>query len=177
MTTGTVQEFGASKAGKPKIKVSGKWYFCKTDRDTGEPAFDKPSLNQMIEMVTGSFEMGENTFFTLESWKPVCSVATQSAPRQQAPQRPAQGAATPATYIEEASLRFISNVVGQAIAAKTITTPGQILAWFNGAKSALEGKPSGTPFSDALPGRELPSREPGQDDEGPQFGDNQGWGR
>jgi hypothetical protein len=162
---GQVQEFGASKAGKPKIKVSGNWYFCKTDRDTGEPMFDKPVLNQMIDMVTGSFVMGESTFLTLESWKPANvihptgPVRTQSAPRAQAPQRPAQGAATPSPYIEEATLRYISNVLGNLCAAKTITQPGQLLAWFNAAKLAHEGKSSGTPFSDALPGR-----EPGSDD-------------
>jgi hypothetical protein len=159
MTTGTVQEFGQSKAGKPKIKVSGNWYFCKTDKDSGEPVFDKPGLGQVIDMVTGSFQMGDNTFLTLESWKPSGgSTPTQSATRQ-APQRPSPSA-QPAAYIDEASLRFISNVVGQAIAAKTITTPGQILAWFNSAKSALEGKPSAAAFDDALP-----ERVPGADDD------------
>lgn len=145
---GQVQEFSQSKSGKPKIKVSGKWYFCKTDRDTGEAVFDKPALNQMIEMTTGSFQMGENTFATLESWRPAGAV-TQISTSQ--PQRAAQPAPS-ANYIDEASLRFISNVVGQALAAGTIKTPGEISAWFSAAKAALEGKPAAEPFSDRMPG-------------------------
>lgn len=167
MVTGTVQEFGASKAGKPKIKISGNWYFCKTDKDTGQPAFDKPALNQAIEMVTGSFVTGENTFLTLESWKPVGATQSQRASQSIAQTGPSAKTEPAPAYIDEASLRFISNVVGQAIAAKTISTPGQMLAWFTAAKLALEGKQSPTPFSDNLPGR-----EPGSDDD---YGTPSGW--
>lgn len=141
----TVQELAKSSGGKPKCKAGGKWYFLQTDKDTGVGA--SPAVGQSIEIRTGSFTMGDKTFETIEAWRPAQADQPQATQglRRDAP------APTTANYIEEASLRFISNVVGQAIAAKTISEPGQILAWFTAAKAALEGKAAPAPYDDAMP--------------------------
>lgn len=165
---GQVQELNRSAGGKPKAKIAGVWYFLPTDRDTGQG--DSPLVNQSVEYDIGeSFTMGDKTFQTISRWRPAGQsqpVQTQSAPRasQSPPQRQAP-LPTAATYIDEASLRFISNVIGQAIAAKTITTPGQILAWVTSAKLALEGKASATPYSDPLPPREPEEPQPDYHDD------------
>ncbi len=155
MTIVTVQELGQSQKGKPKVKAGGQWYFLASDKDTGA-AISSPTVGQSIEIRAGEFYMGETKFLTIEAWRP----AGQAAPAKQADVRQPPPKTDAAHYIEEASLRFISNVVGQAIAAKTITTPGQILGWFTAAKLALEGKKAAAPFDD-----DLPSREPGADDD------------
>jgi hypothetical protein len=153
----TVQELGQSKGGKPKCKANNVWYFLPTDRDTGHG--DSPAVGQVIEVRTGYFMMGDTRFETIEAWRPV-----QAQPQQAPHAAQAQQVSTPVAPAQQAKPAditqafigqgFISNVVGQAIAAKTITEPGQILSWFNAAKLALEGKPSAEPFNDRV------SREP-----------------
>lgn len=146
MSVVTVQELGKSGGGKPKCKANNVWYFLPTDKDTGEG--NSPAVGQVIEIKTGFFEMGNppKRFETIEAWRP----AGQSQPQQPATQ-PQQQRQAPAADPSQAFIGqgFISNVVGQAIAAKTITEPGQILAWFMGAKAALEGKPAPAPFDDS----------------------------
>lgn len=148
----TVQELGKSSGGKPKCKANNVWYFLPTDKDTGEGP--SPLVGQVVEIRTGSFEAGGKTFQTIEAWRPKSqdSQNQQSQPSPQAQQqRPAAPIDTSQAFIGQG---FISNVVGQAINAKTITEPGQILAWFNAAKNALEGKPAAEPFSDPLPAQQ-----------------------
>lgn len=138
----TVQELGKSSGGKPKCKANNVWYFLPTDKDTGQGA--SPPIGQAIEIRTGSFKAGDKTFQTIEAWRPVGQPQGQPAANQpRAPQPDASQA-----FIGQG---FISNVVGQAIAAKTITEPGQILPWFNAAKAALEGKAAPAPFDDRIP--------------------------
>jgi hypothetical protein len=139
----TVQELGTSQGGKPKCKANNVWYFLPTDKDTGQGA--SPSVGQSIEIRAGSFKMGDKTFQTIEAWRPAGQ--QQSAPTSQSAPRAPQPDASQA-FIGQG---FISNVVGQAIAAKTITEPGQILPWFNAAKAALEGKAAPAPFDDRIP--------------------------
>lgn len=132
--TGVVQEWGKSSKGTPKVKIGGEWYF------QGRGLQTKPELGQ-----TGSFTYklfgDRNNLRSLESWN-----VHNSPPR-------ANGEApkAPAGYIDEASMRFISNVVGSAITAGAIKEPGQVLAWHNAAKLALQGKPAGEPFDDDVP--------------------------
>lgn len=136
MSVVTVQEYGQSQAGSPKVKASGKWYFL-------NKKLDNPPMGS-VEIKEGSFTMGDKTFPTIEAWRPVGGNG-QTQHHAQAP------AAPPAGYIDEASMRFISNCVGQAIAAKTITEPGQIIHWFEAAKAALSGDAAAAPFDDRIP--------------------------
>jgi hypothetical protein len=139
MTVVNVQEYGQSQSGAPKVKASGNWYFLNKD-------LDKPPMGQ-IEIKEGSFKMGDKTFKTIEAWRPAGGNGqTQHTGASPSPAVPPAG-----DYIDEASMRFISNCVGQAIAAKTITEPGQILPWFEAAKAALRGDEAAKPFNDSIP--------------------------
>lgn len=136
-----VQEFGQSQSGAPKVKASGKWYFL-------NKSLDRPPLGQ-IEIKEGAFQMGNppKTFETIEAWRPVGgNGATAPQHNAQAPAAPPAG-----DYVDEASMRFISNCVGSAIQSGTIKEPGQILAWFLAAKNALSEKKAPIPFDDRVP--------------------------
>lgn len=130
MSAVTVQEYGKSSGGKPKVKASGKWFFLGKD-------IEQPPLGASVEIKEGSFRAGDATFATIEAWRPAGGGQAQHPP-----------AAPPAGYVDEASMRFISNCVGSAISAQAIKEPGQIAAWFQAAKAALEGKPAPIPFDD-----------------------------
>lgn len=133
----TVQEYGQSQSGKPKVKASGKWYFL-------DSKLDRPPMAS-IEIKEGSFKMGDKTFLTIEDWRPAGGNGSTQH-NATAPAAPPAG-----DYVDEASMRFISNCVGSAITAGTIKEPGQILAWFQAAKNALAGKQAPIPFDDRVP--------------------------
>lgn len=144
-----VQELGASKGGKPKVKANGVWYFLNDDVS--------PTVGQSIEIKTGSFSIDGKTFQTIEAWRPPQNGQGQAPARQ--------GTAAPSgksDYLQEAELRYISNIMAKAIESKLITEPAQLLSWYQGAKAAHEGKPAAIPFNDNIP----IGRVPGSDDEG-----------
>jgi hypothetical protein len=130
MSVVQVQEYGKSSGGKPKVKASGKWFFLGKE-------IEQPPMGTSVEIKEGSFRAGDKTFATIEAWRPAGGGNAQQPP-----------AAPPAGYVDEASMRFISNCVGSAISAQTIKEPGQILSWFQAAKAALDGKRAADPFGD-----------------------------
>lgn len=128
--TGPVTEMGQTKSGKSKFKIAGQWYFPGRLKTL-------PSVGQTIALKYTLFgDRGD--LRSLEDWKPMTNGAAPSIPVS--------------AGVDEASLRFISNVVGSAITAKTISEPGQIQAWYQAAKSALEGKAAPIPFDDSFAG-------------------------
>lgn len=140
MSIVTVQEYGKSQSGSPKVKASGKWYFLNKE-------LSDPPLNAQVEIKEGAFRMGDKTFETIEAWRPAGGNGqTQHTGASPSPAVPPAG-----DYVDEASMRFISNCVGSAITAGTIKEPGQILAWFLAAKNALAGKLAPIPFDDRVP--------------------------
>ena len=144
MSVVTVQEIGQSQSGKStKVKANGKWYFL----GKGCPT---PSVGVVLEIKEGSFDIDGKSYATIEAWRPVGQ--TQPAPQQQSAQTQQRPAQAPVDASQAfVGQGFISNVVGHAIAAGIIKEPGQILAWFNGAKAALENKPAPQPFDDRIP--------------------------
>jgi hypothetical protein len=136
MTTVQVQELGKSKNGAPKVKASGTWYFL-------NKKLDDPPVGSSIEIKEGSFG-DNNQFKTIEAWRSAGGNGSQQH-NAQAP------AAPPADYVDEASMRFISNCVGSAIQCGTIKEPGQILSWFQAAKAAISGQKAAIPFDDRVP--------------------------
>lgn len=141
MSIVTIQELGKTSNGNPKAKVNGEWYFL--SKEIGP----LPPINTKLEIREGSFTFPDGKpAKTIEAWRPAQN-GGGPAPQQQNATAPA----APPAYIEEASLRYISNCIGSAIAAKTITAPGQIDAWFKAAKASLEGKPAPAPFADNMP--------------------------
>lgn len=133
MSVVQIQEYGKSAGGKPKVKASNRWFFLGRD-------IESPPLGASVEIKEGSFKAGDATFATIEAWRPAGGGNAQQSP-----------AAPPAGYVDEASMRFISNCVGSAISAGAIKEPGQISAWFQAGKAALEGKPAPIPFDDRVP--------------------------
>jgi len=138
MSVVTVQEYGQSQSGSPKVKASGKWYFL-------NKSLDRPPMGA-VEIKEGSFQMGDKTFPTIEAWRPAGGNGHTQHNAQPAPAAPPAG-----DYVDEASMRFISNCVGSAITSGTIKEPGQILAWFTAAKAALNGQKAPIPFDDRVP--------------------------
>lgn len=133
MSIVTIQELGKTSNGNPKAKINGEWYFVSKD-------IGAPPLNTRLEIREGSFTFPDGKpAKTIEAWRPAPGAL----------QAPAQD--KPPAYIEEASLRFISNVVGSAITGGAIKSPGQVNAWFQAAKAALQGKETGEPFADQMP--------------------------
>lgn len=139
MSIVTVQEYGQSQGGSPKVKASGQWYFLARD-------VSNPPMGGTVEIREGSFQAGDRTFKTIEAWRP--AGGNGSAPQ---PQNASAPAAPPAGYIDEATMRFISNCVGSAISAGTIKEPGQIHAWFMAAKFAVDNKAATDQFGDRIP--------------------------
>jgi hypothetical protein len=137
MNVVTVQELGKSKNGAPKVKASGTWYFL-------NKTLDSPNVGSTVEIREGSFG-DNNQFKTIEAWRPAGGNGHSTQQRNaSAPTAP------PAGYVDEASMRFISNCVGSAITAGHCKEPGQINAWFKAAKAALEGKDAPIPFDDHI---------------------------
>lgn len=136
MTVVTVQELGKSKNGAPKVKASGVWYFL-------NKKLDSPGVGSSIEIREGSFG-DNNQFKTIEAWRSAGGTGSQQ-------HNGSATAAPPAGYVDEASMRFISNCVGSAITSGAIKEPGQIGSWFKAAKAALEGKDAPIPFDDRVP--------------------------
>lgn len=136
-----VQELGKSKNGAPKVKASGVWYFL-------NKKLADPPAGSSIEIQEGSFG-DSNQFKTIEAWRPAGGNGGQSGSQQRNASAPA---APPAGYVDEASMRYISNCVGSAISAGHCKEPGQIRSWFTAAKASLEGKDAPIPFDDRVPG-------------------------
>lgn len=116
MAVGTVNEFCQSRNGKPQVKIDGKYYFV------GKCNIEALSVGDKIEFEFNKFG-NQGTLYGLQTWKPVR--AANGSP-----------AHTDNAVSDDATMRFISNVVGSAIVAKTITEPGQIRAWYRAAKAA-----------------------------------------
>lgn len=118
MQTGTVQEIGKTQKGSTKIKIDGQWYF--PGRNVKGSL---PSVGQSIEFDWKTFG-DQGNLRSLESY------TIKQASR---------GNGHAAAVSDDAEMRFISNCVGQAIAAKTIVDPNEIAVWFRAAKRALAG--------------------------------------
>lgn len=140
MSIVTIQELGKTSNGNPKAKVNGEW--CFLSKEIGP----LPPINTKLEIREGSFTFPDGKpAKTIEAWR--YPEGNGQPPAQQNASAPA----APPAYIEEASLRFISNVVGSAIAAGTIKQPGQVSAWFEAAKAALAGEAAPAPYDDQMP--------------------------
>jgi hypothetical protein len=147
----TVTRADTSKNGKPRVYFDNRHGW--KDAYYVSAKIAPPPVGAQIDAEVTSADFngdGKQTWF-LNSWK-ACA-ATSAAPIQApapaaAPVQPSLPIAAPATpaaatapefTFTEPELRFISNVVGQAILAKTITEPGHLSAWFGAAKALLFG--------------------------------------
>jgi hypothetical protein len=119
---GIVNEIGTTQAGKPKVKIGEVWFY------PGRCPIDGMVVGKTIEYFCSPFKTSSGKeLMGLESWTPTI------------PQAPlpndAPGAAN--APLNEAELRFVSNVVGSAVAGGSCKTPSEVRSWFLSAKAAL----------------------------------------
>lgn len=138
---GTVNELGVSKNGKAKIKIDGKWYFA------GRCKIDGVSPGERLQFEASAFgEKGD--LWGLDNWaKLPPPVGIQIDPGTPVPKITGNTISPVYTGFDEAQMRFISNCVGQAIAAGTIKQPEDIEKWFAAARSALKSQRGSDDFA------------------------------
>lgn len=137
-----------SKSGKTRVYFDG--------RNDWRDAFyvgnkcDVPPVGAEIEPDTSSSVFNGNTTWFLNRYKVIklpqdlASAPQNAFQTSQIPStRQANTASEPRqqalSTLFDHELRFISNVVGQAVYAMTIKEPGQIKAWFDACIEALRG--------------------------------------
>jgi len=141
---GTVQGREFSKKGSLKLKIEGKWMFA------GRCNVDGIDTGTYVEYDTKTF--GEkNNLIGIERIR-VVPRPQQNASSNGNGHAPTGGVEL--SPLDDSGMRFVSNLVGIAILAKTIVDPAEVEKWTMAALGSLR----------ALSGRES-NREPGEDDE------------
>lgn len=119
---GTVNELGLSTKGKQKIKIDGQWYFA------GRCKLDGVSPGDRLSYEASAFgERGD--LWGLDKWAKLPPLPASNGHAKSNP-----------AVSDDAEMRFISNCVGQAIAAGTIKDPSEIEKWYAAARSALHSQ-------------------------------------
>lgn len=117
---GAVKEVTKSKSGKAwRVQIGEQWYGA---------GFDSNIENAKGKTIDFEYEDGKFGLW-VKSWSYAngsaqASVATDNGGNHEG--------------LTEAEMRFVSNCVGQAILAKTITDPLQIAQWAKGARQVLK---------------------------------------
>jgi hypothetical protein len=131
---GVVNERGASQRGTPKLKIDGTWYVA------SKLNLDGIESGSRVEYEPGSFPGQNGPVKCINSIRPVQAASGNGATAKVAN-----------AVSDDATMRFISNVVGSAITAGTLKTPAEIAAWYRAAKKAATA-PAGDPeFDDDIP--------------------------
>ncbi len=120
---GKVEQVTKSKSGKAlRVMINGVWYGAFLDS-----GLDGAVGKTVDAQITPNKGFGEG----IGQW------AYSTAPT---PPQPANTASAPSTggKLTEPELRFVSNVVGSAIMAKTLTDPMEIGTWAKAAAAAVK---------------------------------------
>lgn len=118
---GTVDRVEKSKSGKSwRVKIGPKYYGA---------GFDSQISGASGKSIDFNFEDGEFGPW-IKSWAYAQDNPVPTSP--QAPNSPQKAG------LEEHELRFVSNVVGSAITAKTLTDPLQISVWAKAAAATVK---------------------------------------
>ena len=131
---GTVTKRGVSKNGKPTLHVDGKLYFA------GKCDVSELSVGDKISFEAHAFS-DDGQLWTIDKWGKLpqengsMRVSGGAAPDTFHPYAPPVGGS-----LDEPTLRFISNCVGSAISAKTLTEPEDIEKWVSAARNAIRGQ-------------------------------------
>lgn len=126
MPIGKVESVNPTKSGKAlRVKIAGNYYNAFLDS-----GIDKVVGQTIDFQVTPDKGYGPG----VGQWGPAQGPATPAISSPSAPQAPT-GASGPLT---EPELRFVSNVVGSAITAKTLTDPMEIGVWAKAAARAVK---------------------------------------
>ena len=143
----TVTYQDRSKSGKDRVYFDGKNNWQEAFY-VGQKCNGVPPMGATIDADTSSKDFNGHTTWFLNRWKPV----NQSAPQTSAsapPQKFIAGWDIPTGDLS----RFVSNVIGSAIAAGLIEEPQQLMVWVAGAYRAAESLRSGKveDFNDPIP--------------------------
>jgi hypothetical protein len=150
---GTVQGREFSKKGSLKLKIEGKWMFV------GRCNADGIDNGAYVEYETNTFGDRGN-LIGLQSIRVVPRPQQSSAPQSNGHAAPPSNGGIELSPLDDSGMRFVSNVVGSAIAAGTLKDAVEVEKWTMAALGAFR----------ALMGRQL--REPGEDDEDPNESEN-----
>lgn len=178
----TVTHQDTSKNGKPRVYFGGKnnWQ----DAYYVGARIDTPKVGMTIDAVTASKNFDGSEVWFLNGWKEVSSKAAPTSEGASGALKHQTSPAKPAGWdIPTGDLsRFVSNVVGSAIAASLIQKPEDMHPWIAATYRALEAVREGKPldFDDPAPRMTLapvlesfsgpdPSEEQGFDDDEPPF--------
>lgn len=123
---GKIENISKSKSGKTwRVKIGGQFYGAN---------FDSNLDSAVGKMIDFNYEDGEFGKW-VKSWDYLRGGSQAPSPGPQtAPNSPAGAGST----LSEPELRFISNVVGQAILSKTLTDPSLIGLWAKAARQTLK---------------------------------------
>lgn len=117
---GKVENISKSKSGKTwRVKIGGQFYGANFDSNLDS------AVGKVIDFTYEDGEFGK----WVKSWGYVGS-GSSSPPPVPTPEA--------TSTLNEAELRFISNVVGSAIDAKTLTDPLAISVWAKAARQTLK---------------------------------------
>lgn len=122
---GTVQEVTKSKSGRAwRVNVEGKWYGAFLDSGVDGAVGKRIDFTYKSDPKFGD---------QITKWGYAGGNGNGATAPVGAPQAPASNGP-----LTEPELRFCSNVVGQAILAKTLTDPEMIGLWAKAARQALK---------------------------------------
>jgi hypothetical protein len=135
---GNFTEWGKTSTGGPKLKIEGKWVF--PDRKANLDALEPPLYVEYETRQGGN----DGKLTILNRIRPATPPPGQKPP-----------AAVNAPVWDDSGMRFISNVVGSALAAGKLESPTDVRVWTLAARQGLL----------ALREADDLDREPGSDDE------------
>ena len=130
---GTVTKRGVSKNGKPTLHVDGKLYFA------GKCDVSELSVGDKISFEAHAFS-DDGQLWTIDKWGKLPRENGEMRVPGGMAQHPSHPYPMPAGSLDEPTLRFISNCVGSAISAKTLTEPEDIEKWVSAARNAIRGQ-------------------------------------
>ena len=162
----TVTKQAQTKAGKPVVYFDNKHDFA--DGIFLGKTTQMPPMGAQIDANTSSSVFQGKTYWYLNGWALTGQTYQSTVPTQQAPVQ--QTAYVPlqkkSVELSEPELRFVSNVVGQAITAGTIKSPAGVAPWAAAAYRTLQGLQTGRilDFDDEVPPM-TDEGDPGPDDE------------
>lgn len=137
---GTIEVFGQSTNGKPKVKIDGQWYFL------GKTDMSSVNVGDRISFESKAFgERGDLWGINKYAKLPSAPNGVHAEPAQP----PVQPRAThnPPNGMTEGERLCVSNWVGQLCASGTIKSPDEIDIWVKASLAAVRGE-----------------RQPGEDD-------------
>ena len=140
VNTGTVQQFGASKNGKPKVQIDSQWYFLGKTEMTGVSVGDRISFEAKAFGERGDL-------WGLQKWAkvPASSNGVHADPPKPSlaphPSAPYATPSTPTGSLDEPMRQTCSNIIANLARAGTLKSPDELDVWIAAIKAAFSRQP------------------------------------